>query len=326
MNGFDIRRCGADDIKGIVRIFGEASAFDNSFLYSPITDDDAIRLFFAPAENLTKMVFAAYNADKMVGFSAGCRINDGGKSYLAMAAVDPDYRRRGIGGALTDTLDKALGADIFEVSFYDPIQLEWRIPGTGNNAVHNNAPGADMSSSACAFLESLGFGTWSVQYSYYLPLDGYIESDKIAVLKRSLAEKGIYTGFYSPDIHDGFDDMCDDVGFPGWKATVARELVSPSPRPILCAFNGGRVIGSVGCISASPGGRGVFSGVGVRKEYRGIGVGTLMFNALCSRLRQLGAGYMTLFTGMDNAAARHIYESAGFIHVRSWALMKKSRI
>ena len=48
----------------------------------------------------------------------------------------------------------------------------------------------------------------------------------------------------------------------------------------------------------------------------------MLFSELCFGLRELGAGYMTLFTG-ENNPARRIYETAGFIIVKSWANMKK---
>jgi len=43
---------------------------------------------------------------------------------------------------------------------------------------------------------------------------------------------------------------------------------------------------------------------------------------LCSTLKDMGASYMTLFTGETNQA-RNIYEAAGFHIVRTWADMRR---
>ena len=55
---------------------------------------------------------------------------------------------------------------------------------------------------------------------------------------------------------------------------------------------------------------------------RGNGAGKVLFGRLCTGLRDLGAKYMTLFTGETNPA-RNIYEAQGFKIVRTWADMHK---
>ncbi|TVR54608.1 MAG: GNAT family N-acetyltransferase, partial [Spirochaetaceae bacterium] len=44
----------------------------------------------------------------------------------------------------------------------------------------------------------------------------------------------------------------------------------------------------------------------------------------CMGLKQIGAEFMSLFTGEANPA-RNIYEAAGFKIVRTWANMRKFR-
>ena len=47
-----------------------------------------------------------------------------------------------------------------------------------------------------------------------------------------------------------------------------------------------------------------------------------MFASLCIGLKEIGAQFMTLFTG-ENNPARNIYEAAGFKIVKSFADMRK---
>ena len=69
-------------------------------------------------------------------------------------------------------------------------------------------------------------------------------------------------------------------------------------------------------------GRGFFAGIGVHSEYRKYGLGKSLFSTLCQSLKDIGAGYMTLFTGETNPA-RRIYASAGFKIVKTWSDMQK---
>ena len=50
--------------------------------------------------------------------------------------------------------------------------------------------------------------------------------------------------------------------------------------------------------------------------------GGVLFSVLCRSLKEIGASYMTLFTGETNPA-RYIYQSAGFKIVKTWADMEK---
>ena len=52
------------------------------------------------------------------------------------------------------------------------------------------------------------------------------------------------------------------------------------------------------------------------------GAGTALFASLCMGLKDMGAEYMTLFTG-ENNPARNIYRAAGFKIVRTWANMRR---
>ena len=317
----DIRLCRGYDAAEMAGLFDSLTGTDD-FIYLPLSEDEIKSKFLDDSDGISKKAVGMFDHGALSGFASGCE--KGGKRYVTMLAVKASRRGEGIGGALLSRLESELGPGPYEASFYDPIQLSWAVPGTDGRAMHNNSPGVDISSDAYGFFGSRGYMPWAVEYSYYLPLTGYGTPDGIKTLAGRLAEEGITAGYYDPAYHHGFDHVCDSTGFTGWKDAVRAELKKPDPRPVLCLFDGDRVIGSTGYISAPPGGRGFFLGVGVAPEYRGRGCGKLMFSFLCSELKRMGAGYMTLFTGEENMSARRIYEAAGFTHVRSWALMRKA--
>ena len=78
----------------------------------------------------------------------------------------------------------------------------------------------------------------------------------------------------------------------------------------------------IGYINLAEKENGIFLGIGVHPDCRGLGAGKTLFAALCRGLKQQGAGDMTLFTG-ENNPARNIYEAAGFKIVKVWADMRK---
>ena len=97
-------------------------------------------------------------------------------------------------------------------------------------------------------------------------------------------------------------------------------------KPIVVAVDhkaGGLVVAYTGPLSINEG-RGNFCGIGTLKEYRGRGIGKVVFCEMCTRHAQSGGEFMSLYTGTTNPA-RNIYEAAGFKIVRSFANMRKMK-
>nr|WIF88234.1 GNAT family N-acetyltransferase [Acholeplasma laidlawii] len=83
-----------------------------------------------------------------------------------------------------------------------------------------------------------------------------------------------------------------------------------------------KVIGFTGPLIVEPNKRGYFAGIGTHSEFRGFGLGKALFAKLVMGLKNLGAYYMTLFTG-ENNPARRMYEKEGFKIVRTFIDMRK---
>ena len=92
--------------------------------------------------------------------------------------------------------------------------------------------------------------------------------------------------------------------------------------PLLVGLSGSTVAGFTGPVRPEPCGRGYFAGIAVGPQWRGHGLGKLLFYRLLQAEQAAGARYMTLFTGVDNPAGR-MYRKAGFRDVRTFAAMEK---
>ena len=287
-------------------------------LFKPITAERFEELFLDPS--IGPAVFVGYESDRVIAFGAGNCAGETG--YITYIGVLPEYRRRGYGKAIAETLEGSLAESHpemkkIELVFYNPTELPWFIPG---HAPHDHAgqPGVDMSTAAYPFYESLGYRAWTVQNTYYLPLSEYRTPDEMARRLESLRENGIGITYYDGSRHGGFSELFDNIGNEGWRRRVMARL----DEDIVVAVKDGKVIGYTGPLSVSKEGRGLFCGIAVRTEYRHHGIGKALFAGLCKGLSEKGATFMSLFTG-DNNPARYVYESAGFGIVRSFATMRK---
>ena len=106
------------------------------------------------------------------------------------------------------------------------------------------------------------------------------------------------------------------------KTWARSSTISPEMVGRTIAVHNGKAVGFTGPIHVQESGRGYFAGIGVHSEYRKYGLGKALFSTLCKSLKEIGAGYMTLFTGETNPA-RYIYQSAGFKIVKTWSDMDK---
>lgn len=257
------------------------------------------------------------------GFSSGCYVADRNIGYITYIYVQPDFRRQGIGRNLelmTENLIKISAGDelkSIDAMFYNPMQFSWYIPGHYPHD-HPCAPGVDMISQGYIFAKNVGFRDYAVQNSYYLPLSDYRIPDDISSKLTELHKRGIEITYYDPKRHNGWNEFFDLLKNEGWRKSVLAHL----DRPVLVAVKDDRIIGYTGPLSVDKSGRGNFHGIGVQPDMRGGGAGKVLFCRLCEGLRDMGASFMSLYTGEENPA-RNIYEAAGFKIVRSWSCMRK---
>ncbi|BAD39279.1 GNAT family N-acetyltransferase [Symbiobacterium thermophilum] len=320
-----IRTMEAADLPAVHTLWNRTT-LSREVLYKPLACERFQALFVSAGDHEVKCNVVAEQDGQILGFGSAYHNTGTDRGYITFILVDPAHRRRGVGTALLRALEHRLRAFPtivrIDLNFFNPINLEWFIPGTPGHD-HPNAPGVDVSSPAFPFFTARGYAETSRQYSYYRLLADFQFQPKIAERAAALAAQGISITYYDPARHYGLSELFDDLGNEDWRDKVMTNVNGPRPYPLLIVEQGGRVGGFAGPLYVQESGRGYFAGIGVHSELRGVGAGSVLFSALCQGLRDIGATFMSLFTGRENVA-RKIYESAGFQVVHEWACMRKA--
>ena len=287
----------------------------------PINEATAAWWFFG--EN--RVTLAAMDGDMMLGLASGVYLPERKTGYLSYLCVSPDARGQGIATALSDALEQALYAfdncEKLDVVFHNPVCLPWYVAEDGGH-YHPCVPGVDTSSELFEVLLHRGWKEFVRQNAYYRPLKGYSDPPQMAEVRTRLLREGIEVTLYDSRYHQGLAELFDNIGNPGWKAQV----MANTDKPIVVAVDHNAdnlVVAYTGPLSVTEG-RGNFCGIGTRKEYRGRGIGKVVFCEMCRRHAENGGEFMSLYTGTTNPA-RNIYEAAGFRVVRSFANLRKEK-
>lgn len=244
--------------------------------------------------------------------------------YITIVIIDKAFRHMGYGTALLKKAEEYLknaGKTIASVDFFNPINLEWYIPGKGEHD-HPNAPGVDVSGSGYEFMKKNGYMERTKEVSMYLDLKQFQINENIYGKIEELRGKGIELGYYDKYRHNGFDELFTDLRNEQWRKEIMDNIMMPRPYPVLVAADNGKICAFTGPVKVQQSGRGLFTGIGVDTAHRSLGIGTALFFMLCESFKEAGAEFMSLFTGQRNNA-RAIYEAAGFIAVKEWALFRK---
>ena len=299
---------------------------ENELPYKSLDIDSWKALFYTSSEKVERYTFQASANNQLVGFAAGCCNLTTGNCYITFVLVSSEYRRNGIGKLLISELERALDVTNelckLQITFFNPSALTWIVPGTSGHD-HPNAPGVDVDSAAFDFFKAMGYEPYVYQNSFYLPLSDYSEPSFISDKKEWLFNQGISLEYYDNSKHYGLEDLCDNLGNPVWKEELPQnDALGPKGHPLMAVIRENKIIGFTGPLKVQESGRGYFAGIGVHSECRGLGLGTVLFHTLCTSLKDLGAEYMTLFTGTDNPAGQ-IYQNAGFKIVKTWADLEK---
>lgn len=297
-------------------------------LYKPFGDREAFEAFFLHRSG-EEMTVVNLLADDESAFASGCYVERTGKCYITFVTVCAGQRRQGRGREILAGLEERLRdlsggrAAAFEIIFFNPMSFSWLLPGTDGHD-HPNAPGVDVSSGAYLFFKNCGYRDYAYQNSYHINLTDYQFPADIRQRIENLRQKGIEITLYDGKIHTGLEELMKDLDNDMWTREILGNAALPGGgNPLLIVNQGGRAMGFTGPLSVQESGRGFFSGIAVHSACRGNGAGKVLFSYLCSSLRDMGAQFMTLFTGETNPA-RNIYEAAGFHIVRTWADMKKA--
>ena len=205
------------------------------------------------------------------------------------------------------------------VSYFCPIRLPWVIPES-DDARHNNRPGLWVESKEYQLLRRCGWLENSRQVAMYLPLEGYVFPETMKQQAEEMAKQGYFVDWYDENRHKGVDDMVESLHNSMWSAEIPA--AAHNGLPLLVGLEGSTVAGFTGPVRPEPNGRGYFAGIAVGPSFQGHGLGKLLFYRLLEAEKQVGARYMTLFTGTSNHA-RQMYRKAGFREVRTFAVMEK---
>ncbi len=296
-------------------------------------DPDRFTSLFLPGVPEQGKVCIGFTLDgRLLGFAAGNVKPGSAIGYLTFVLVAPDARRAGIGTVLAHAVEEALAEtastsgtplESMDARFLNPSALEWIVPGTDGHD-HPNAPGVDASAPAYLFMKNVGYRDLEMVNSFHRSLDTFAYSPAIAASLARLEDEGLRITRYDASRHTGLEGLVEDLGSPVWRETLLTNAAKPGGGlPVLIVEDGDRVCGFAGPMDVQPSGRGYFNGIGMHSAYRKRGAGKALFSALCMNLKEMGATFMTLFTGETNPA-RNIYESAGFKIVKVWACMRKN--
>ncbi len=315
-------------------------------LYYPLTDAYFQQKFLQSPGCEKENLLVAERDGAVIGFLHGVApetfpLARPGCAYLTCLITSPECRGQGVGKALLNAFKaqmRARGAHTLYISSLNPVNLDWRIPGTPGHD-HNNMPGLDTGCAGYGFFSRAGFAEKYREVSLYMNLNDYSQAPEVREKRRRLTAEGIYTGPYDPRWNCGFDGMCDRVGSDYWRDALRTEIaawkenrpnadsrfwadgVPPAgPRPLLTAVSGGRIVGFTGPVDRQKSGRGWFTGICTDPLYERRGIATVLFNLLMEAFVGEGAAFTTLFTGKDSHAQK-VYRRAGLRPVREFALM-----
>lgn len=270
--------------------------------------------------------FVLEEKGEVLGFVNGCTGNDIPKGdirgyvscLILKEEADTDENTALLLNALENAFRNA-GRTYSAVTFFNPIRLPWVIPGTENHQ-HNNAPGIAVDIPLYERMRHQGYREAARECAMYLNLSEYETPDWLSEKEEKMAKEGYHVERFDPEIHVGLEEMVEKLGNEMWSAEIPE--AGRTGMDLLVGLKDNTCAGFTGPVYPEETGRGYFAGLAVAPEYEGHGLGTVLFYRLLNREKQVGAKYMSLFTGEDNHA-RFIYLGAGFRIVRRFGVMLK---
>ncbi|WP_164509070.1 GNAT family N-acetyltransferase [Clostridium rectalis] len=316
--------------KDVIKLWNECC--NENFIYKPMDLRTFRQIFIDSPYFSLDSTFVCICDKQIIGFINGVnrkeflldKIDDLKTGYITMIIVKENFRRMSYGKALVNNLENYFigqGKKFIRIDFFNPINIPWYIP---NSSIHDhpNAPGVDVNGDGYKFFKSIGYRERTKEVSMYRVLRNFKINEKIKMKQERLKNKNIFIEAYNSDKHSGLDELFDSLGNELWRREIKEHLKKENSTPILVAIDGNSVCGFAGPIDIERSGRGRFSGIGVKKDYMGNGIGKVLFFNLCENFKNEGAKFMSLFTSI-NGNAKYIYDYAGFTEVRQWALFEK---
>jgi GNAT superfamily N-acetyltransferase len=219
--------------------------------------------------------------------------------YLSAIAVEPRLRRQGVGSFLMRRAERYLVR-----------RSARRILTTFEGNPLTMLLGVPTDSEAYPFFLNRGFRSYDRSLLLVMRQDAsrFRFSKGIRERIRKLEAEGIRIGHFEPRDMEGLKKLTKRH-FKGWSDAILASARNGGN--IIVAARGKRVLGYSGPFRVTDMGNGGFNSVGVDPRERGRGIGAAVFNVMCRELRDGGARWVVLTTGLANPA-QEIYVRAGY--------------
>lgn len=219
---------------------------------------------------------------------------------LAGITVKPSHQRKGIGRRLLEAVETSLAeagkAEIAFETYRMPIAL---------------ARGPYLDSGPYRFFLSCGYRPLAHEMWLRNDLERFELGKELEQRRERLSREGIEYRLCEPSDREALLAFMA-AHFPGgWQLSIEQATERSDPRPVLLALASGQIVGFMGPFYVGePGEPGHFGSPGVAAEFRGRGIGKLMFHLGLDHLKTSGASETTYSTGTTNPA-RFIYFDSG---------------
>ena len=291
--------------------------------YAPLSEQRFREILLEHPDFSPDLTFVMEDAGHICGFVNGC---SGGPNadmgymgcLLLEEQADTAENTAVLVGILEDEFRKAHRKSC-AVSFFNPIRLPWVIPGTEDHQ-HNNLPGVPVDVPLYGRLLAMGYRETGRECGLYCDLAQFDMPDWVEEKAARMAERGYTVAQYDGARHHGLEEMLESLGNPVWVEEISA--AGKAGMDLLVGLKGDVCAGFTGPVYPEETGRGYLSGIGVAPRYERNGLGTLLFYRLLQREKEVGAKYMSIFTGAHNRA-KEIYMKAGFQIIRTFAVMRK---
>lgn len=311
------------DARGLLALWNTAGA---QMGYAPLEEQKLRKLLTEHPDFSPRFSFVLEEDNCLVGFINGCAGAHiaGGEpwGYISCLILAPQADSEANTRLLLGSLEQAFreaGLTRSLVSYFNPIRLPWVMPGTGGHQ-HNNVPGVPVDLPLHQRMLDLGYQESDREIGLHYDLANHVTPEWVEAKAAKMAARGYTVARYDATIHTGLDEMVAALNNTMWSAEIPA--AGRAGMDLLVALKDNVCAGFTGPCYPEETGRGYLAGVAVAPQYEGNGLGTLLFYRLLQRDKEVGAKYMSIFTGIDNHA-KFIYFNAGFQIVRTFALVHK---
>lgn len=301
-------------------------------VYAPLTEKVFQEKFLNNPYVSAEGLVTVFDGDKLIGFGNAVYNNQDKPAaatpgYITCVAVHKQYWRKDIGTKILYYLEdylKGNGKTYVRNLFFNPVKLEWHVPGYKNHE-HPNAPAIPFNSPFYFLLLANGYNVNGQEDAYHVDLENYELPEAVIRRMKTNEEDGYTVTVYDPGKHYGFNELFQALNNEDWRRLIEENLKCKNPRPVIIAQKDGEILGFTGPVFTQPTGRANLVGLGVHPKAQRRGLGKSLFCMLCSESKRIGARFMTLHTGATNPA-REIYLYAGMKVVQSFAIMRKELV